>query len=279
MSIFTFTEKMERGTLSLNIPTDLAIQSLLNIHPDRNWPKPPVQNYSEYWLNARTLYRNILSSFTSDISILLSPGVLAELMVDEWKAICTTLNNRSQIRPYLYLCNYKALRTRYFKHTVFKGDTTPKQVDERKRMEASIKQFLLDLPKDECIIFDTDIKPDHHAGQVIIQTHLAVDLLSARFFEGMELLESYTGNIKNRSLWYTKYNNGKDLVMIPFTQYFLRVFGDKEFFSPKDGALRRDIIEIATKNKWGPLTTDGKVKMNLEQLKNPYFKAVLKDMM
>lgn len=279
MSIFTFTESMERGQYPVNIPTSLALESLMDIHPDHKWPRPPYLNYDEYWLNVRTLYRNICTSYSADMGAMLTPKLIAELMKDEWRNICHVIDAKSRMLPVLYACNYQSLSSRYKKHTIFKGDTTPRMMDERKRMERSIQQFLDDIEKDTCLLFNTDITPLSTTSKCIFQTHIAVDLLSHGKFDVMDLLESHTGNIKNRSLWYTKYYNGKDLSMIPFNHYFLRVFGDKEFFTPKDKALRKDIIEIAINYKWTSITSDGKVKMDLERLKNPFFKAVLKDMM
>lgn len=280
MSVFTFTEKMERGQFPVNIPTSLALESLMNIHPERTWDQAPHTNYEHFWLNLRTLYRNICSSYTSDINLLLTPGVIAELLQDEWEAVKSILASRTKIQPVLYLCNYKAIYTRYRQHSVFKKDLTQKQQDDRERMEKSISQFLKDVGPDYVQGFDTDIEPEHKgSGKYLFQTHIAFDLLSWRYFEDMDLLESHTGAIKNRSLWYTKYNNGKDLSMIPFTQYFLRVFGDREFFSPKDAELRKAIVDLANQYNWNSLTTDARVRLNLDQLKNPFFRAVLKDMM
>lgn len=279
MNTFKFTERMERGQYPVNIPTSLALESLMGIHPEVKHPIPPYQNYDHYWLSARTLYRNIVSSFPSDMQLQLVPGIIAELMVDEWETIKDVVSGSTRLDPTLYLCNYKALETRYKRHTVFKGDTTPKQVEERKRMKKAIQIFVEDVGEGYLKIFDTDIKPDSSSGRFIIQTHIAVDLLSKRHFDDLDLLESHTGAIKNQSLWYTKYNNGKDLSMLPFTQYFLRIFGDKEFFSPKDAALRKAIVELAQKYKWGPLTTDARIRQGLDQLSNPYFREVVKDMM
>lgn len=279
MNVFSFTEKMERGQYPINIPTSLALESLMGIHPERQWPKPPHLNYDEYWMNARTLYRNIVGSYTSDINILLMPGIIAELMHDEWEMIKKVITENSRLTPVLYLPNYRQIYNRYNKHSVFKSDQTQKQKDERKRMEKSISQFLHDVGEGYVKGFDTDIKPDRKDARYLIQTHIAFDLVSERYFDELDLLESHTGAIKNKSLWYTKYNNGKELSMIPFTQYFLRIFGDKEFFSPKDSALRKAIVEVAIADNWGPLTTDARVRMSLGKLQNPYFREVVKDMM
>ena len=279
MNVFRFTEKMERGQYPVNIATSLALESLMDIHPEVRHAVPPFQNYDEYWLNTRTLYRNVVGAFNADINILLMPEAIAELMQDEWEVIKKIIHEKTRMQPVLYLCNYKQLYTRYKQHTVFRSDTTPKQNAERRRMTQAIEQFLKDVGEDYVKMFDTDIKPENKQGRFIMQSHIAVDLLSKKHFDDLDLLESHTGAIKNQSLWYTKFANGKELSMIPFNHYFLRIFGDKEFFGPKDGALRKDIVEIATKYKWGPLTTDARVRMGLESLKNPYFRAVVKDMM
>lgn len=279
MNIFSFSERMERGQYPVNIPTSLALESLMGIHPERKWPKPPHLNYDEYWLNARTLYRNIVSSYPADVNTILTPAVIAELMDDEWNAIKNVLSIHSRLKPTLYLCNYKAIYARYKHHSIFKSDTTERMKEERKRMEKAIDLFLDEHGREYIEMFDTDIHPHHKDGRFIMQTHIAFDLISYRHFEDLDLLESHTGAIKNRSLWYTKYNNGKDLSMLPFTQYFLRIFGDKEFFSPKDSALRKAIVEVAQKYGWGPLTNDARVRMGIDKLSNPYFREVVKDMM
>lgn len=279
MNVFRFTERMERGQFAINIPTSLALESLMDVNPEVQHKSPPYQNYDEYWLNTRTLYRNIVGSFPADVNTLLMPDIIAELMHDEWEAIKKIIHDKTRMKPVLYLCNYKKLYTRYKQHTVFRSDTTVKQGEERLRMTKAIEQFLKDVGEDYVKMFDTDIEPENKQGRFIIQTHLAVDLLSKRHFDDLDLLESHTGAIKNQSLWYTKFNNGKELSMIPFNHYFLRIFGDKEFFGPKDIALRKEIIDIATKFKWGPLTTDARVRMGLDSMKNPYFRAVVKDMM
>jgi hypothetical protein len=90
------------------------------------------------------------------------------------------------------------------------------------------------------------------------------------------LLESHTGKIKPRGQWYTKYLNGKDLVQIPFNEGFLQVFGDSETFRPMDIRFRRAILEIAERYKWTAVSTLEKLNYGIDQLKNPYYKEVLR---
>lgn len=280
MNLFDITERMTRGQLPVNIPTSLALESLIGIHPEREWKKSPYLNFTEFWMNVRTLYRNVCSSYTADMNRILTPPTICEIMFDEWNEISRIVREQCKLQPVLYACNYKAIGHKYTKHTVFRGDKeTDVMKAERKRMEKSIQLFLDKVGEDGCKLFDLNITPDDSNSKCLIVTHLAVDLLSYRNFDSMELLESHTGNIKNRSLWYTKYNNGKELTMIPFTQYFLRIFGDKEFFAPLDKALRRELVDLAVSERWNSLTLDSKVRMSLDRLKNPYFKAVVKDMM
>lgn len=63
--------------------------------------------------------------------------------------------------------------------------------------------------------------------------------------------------------WYTKYNNIKD-IMLPFSKYLLYVFGDTSGdIKPLGIKERRDILEIAKLKSWSPITTDEKVKFDI----------------
>ena len=93
------------------------------------------------------------------------------------------------------------------------------------------------------------------------------------------MLESYTGQIKERSKWYTKYYQGKDLFRIPFREDLLQVFGDAELFKPFPKANRDELVEIAEKRSWTSVTTRDKIKNDIDLIKDPFFKKVLKEIL
>lgn len=273
------TESMERGQLTMNIATSLAIESLLNIHPERSWPKAPYLEYDQIWVNAKTLLRNILSSFPKEIDPYLVPGYLAELMHDEWDNIRHTLSETTKLEPVLYVSNYADIERRYRSDiTPIRRDSTEKQKAAKERNDKALAIAMKTWTSDDIKIFTTDVTGDLGIRAIML-THIPYDLIHYRTFGELDLLESHTGMVKNRSLWYTKFLNGKDLAVIPFTIYFLRIFGDKEMFSPMDIKLRRALVELGTKYNWTALTTDSRVRMCVSFMKNPYFEALIRDLM
>jgi len=273
----TIIEKMERGQFAVNIPTSLALESLIGIHPERTWDSPPHLKYDQIWVNLKTLVRNIMSSFPKDVVDSVRPNFLTELIQDEWNAVKGVIYDHTKLEPVLYMSNYADLERRYNKqHALVRRDNTEKQKEMTDRTNKAIASALKEWTKDDIRIFKTDVEGDKDRN-AIMMTHLPYDLVHHNTFGDLDLLESHTGMIKNRSLWYTKFLGGKDLAMIPFTLYFLRIFGDKEMFAPMDIKLRKELIELGTKFKWNALTTDSRVRTNIEYLQNPYYKAILRD--
>jgi hypothetical protein len=139
-------------------------------------------------------------------------------------------------------------------------------------------EALLHLTGDMIQLFKLKIEPKHYPSAMML-THYAYDLVNYRDFNKLVLLESHTGAIKERAQWYSKYYNGRELAMIPFREDFLQVFGDNEHFRPMDIRLRKDLIEIAIQYKWSSISTTDKILYGINQMKNPYYKEILKDIL
>ena len=83
--------------------------------------------------------------------------------------------------------------------------------------------------------------------------------------------------VKKREQWYTKYNDGKELAMIPFREDLIQFFGDKESIVPYLKKTRTAIIEIADKYNWTQATTLDKINYSINQSKDDYLKSVWRD--
>ena len=101
-------------------------------------------------------------------------------------------------------------------------------------------------------------------------THQAHDLLSYSKFKRLDLLESHTGKLKKKNLWYTKYNNGSELGMMPFDRVLIQIFGDSDLFHPMTLQLRNEIIALAKAKHWTFATTKDKINADIRTLKNQY---------
>ena len=125
--------------------------------------------------------------------------------------------------------------------------------------------------------FSSVLKPKTRVS-AIIMTHMAYDLLSYSNFTKLDLLESHTGVLKPKHMWYTKYQSGKELTMMPFYKPLLKIFGDSQTYKPMDIRLRRSIIELAIEKHWTPVTTIAKVKSDLMDLKQAYYQEVVRSL-
>jgi hypothetical protein len=130
--------------------------------------------------------------------------------------------------------------------------------------------------KDKAKFFLLKIR-DYNESRTLMLTHYAIDLLAPNF-KSFDLLESHTGAIKSKHLWYTKYYNGKDYPQLPFREDLLQVFGDNETFRPMAPSIRKQIIEIAKQYNWSPVSTSEKVEYGLNQIKDPYLRDVLRSL-
>jgi len=274
-----YSEKMTMGKFPINIATSLAMESLVNIHDEEKHKYPPIKDYNEYWFNLNTLYRNTLGSFSGDIKLALDEVILAGLIDEEVKQINIAL------KPYkitfvLYLCEYKKqldINNKINRGVKFRRPNTPKQMDEWDLMYKTINLFKKNY--DYVNVFEDELRPNSNHSKTIMQTHQVIDLLSYKNYEVLDLIESHTGKIKTRYNWHTKFIEGKDLFMIPFTSYFLRIFGDKETFMPMDRQIRKSIIDLARKCNWTVTTTYDKIRHDLSKLEDVYVRNLVRELM
>lgn len=273
------------GQYPLSIATSLAIESAFGVHPEIKVTKPPIQDYDELWINARTLFRNLIGSITSEGIRTVTSQELKSAIFDEMQMIDSLVSEQTggRVKVIHYISNYADIESNY-PHATIRRDNTPKQKEYSQLLEKVFTALLKEVPPGYVRTFKLKLVPDASkpmdvarmkAIKALILTHYAFDLLSYKNFGSLTLLESHTGAIKDRSQWYTKYYQGKELSMIPFREDLIQVFGDNETFRTHDPKLRRDIVEIAKKYKWSSVTTYDKIRYGIDSMKNPYAQAVM----
>ncbi len=267
------------GQYPLSIATSLALEGLGGIYEDRPESPPPILHYEQIWVNVRTLFRNFMGALEKSMAEMMDSVEAAEAISEEMERIediVKDMNPRCHVR--FYVSDYKGLENRYPKASI-RMDTTPRQkvfrVVQNDCLHALIGKHKEDV---NFFVFQRKLErqPDSEVVAVIL-THFAYDLLSAKLFKRLDLIESHTGVIKPRALWYTKFYQGKDLVMIPFREDMLQIFGDNETFHPMRSQLRKEIVDLATKYNWTQLTTTDRIRLTLELMKNHYAVDVLRE--
>jgi len=266
------------GQYQLSIATSLAIESLMGIHPEIKVSKPPINEFKELWVNVKTLFRNLMGSMHKDSAAQADRAELVEALWYECETIRAIIKEGTT-RPtnvVFYVSDYKGMESKY-KHAVLRRDNTDKAKDYTQTQNKVIERLLKEHPEN-FLTFDLKLKATQKVNTVIL-THYPYDLFSRKEFLNLVLLESHTGALKTPDMWYTKYYEGKDIPFIPFREDLIQIFGDKEHFRPMDIKIKREVIELAQEKRWSAVTTTEKIKSNINDMKNPMSKAIIKDLL
>lgn len=267
----------------LSIGTALALESIA-VGPQPVYDEAraipggvDLKHYDEVWINILTLFRNLTGS--------VERSVLPTIQVEDWASVLEEEVEMIRdifrtwdagLKVVFYTSNYD-IKNKY-KQARFRMDNTELQMKLTKLIGQVVSKYYENKKVSDTLKHFTGvISPDKRVRALII-THYAYDLLSFKDFKSLELLESHTGVLKTRALWYSKFSDHKDSVRIPFTELFLQVFGDSTIFHPHDKKLRQDILGIAEKYNWSFATTTDRINLGLSMLANPFYKAILKEM-
>ncbi len=269
---FSEITNREVGLLQLSIASSLAIESFCGLTPPKG--ETVAYNVSEQfdtlWINLRTLFRNYLGAIndgrrphhTAVAKDLIEEIFLITQIVAEYSG------NRCSVM--CYFSNYSDVERKH-QGAVVRAMSTEKQKEIHTFALRVFSELFKRIKKHNIPFMGiNDLITKWGFVNNAILTHYAYDLLAHSVTFRLTLLESHTGALKSKALWHTKYLDGKNLPMIPFTRQFLQIFGDKETFRPFDPKVRKDIIEIATKYKWNSNTSKSMIHYGLGSMKNKY---------
>lgn len=277
------------GGFPLSIGTSLSFESLFEprqpvYDPEREIPnKVDISRYQELWINVETLYRNIAGALDKSTYNVATPIDFKDLVEHEMDIIHSLLEveGGDVCRPVFYYSNYEDLSRLAQKNIATLR--TP-NTDSQRSYEKSLRETLDLVYKyrqgKDCVIVDDTFSPvNPKAKNALVITHYPYDLLSYPRFAKLDLLESHTGKLKSRNLWYTKYYPlpNEELNTLPFLKVLLVMFGDHVKIRPYFSKVRKQIFEISKRREWTPLTTVEKVQFYLDlDIMDPLLKMVLK---
>lgn len=262
------------GQYPLSIATSLALEGAMGIHPDHPSDKKELLDYSVLWVNLKTLFRNYYNAVDKESVHDVRPAEFSEAVWQEMDQLTRVVQSETagKMSVQYYVSDYANLETTYPK-ALIRGDTTGLQRAYSAAMVGSLAPLIRDhrdvIKSYRLKITDSVTQP------TLMLTHIAFDLL-AKGFTNMALLESHTGAIKKKHLWYTKYHNGRELSQIPFNEGFMMIFGDSEIFRPMAIGVRRAVLELATQYNWSQATTLAKIDYSLSTLKDHLLKDTLR---
>lgn len=271
----------------ISIGTSLALESI-DKGPNDPYDKERIipntvdtQKYSELWVNLFTLFRNIYQSVSTASRDGIDPVEYKDTLLQEIDIIkdFITRHTAGKLKCVFYASDYADLKSKH-PHARIRQDNTDKQKLYTDTMLKVVGGVFKHFTKEDKSIkhFKLKLEPDK-ATNVLLLTHYAYDLLSFKNFNTLDMLESHTGILKPKGLWYTKLTNGSSLVTIPFNQMTLQVFGDSQTFSPLNKEVRQQLIDISTRYEWNSLTSKDRVRLGIGSMKDAFTRAILLDML
>ena len=251
------------------IPVSIGTAFALEAINSSGVPAAPIAAIQEFWFNLRTLIRNILGAYPTDVRKAMTVEKLHNDLISEINIIDAYVQKHSngRCKAVFYACSYTSLK-RKFPNGQLKSTNTDAQKYAQGIENNTIKVTIPLLGNVNFRPFDVDIDGKHPSAFIL--THFAVDLLSSKYFDRLALVESHTGAIKGPNLWYTKLTNGSALPMIPFNRFTLQVFGDRGIcFTPLPSKLKDAVMQLASAYNWTAATTKDKIIFGIKSLNDP----------
>ncbi len=274
-----YTGELASRTISafpLSIGTSLAFESIFEgrmapYDPSRSIPEHiSIGDYTHMYINVVTLIRNFLGALPREVAVGVSPVVLANGISEEIEIINSILMNegRDVCKAVYYYSTYAPIHRLKNTHVEIRTAKTDKQKAAEHQLESTLKILF----KSGIVAEVTDLIPAEYAERILMLTHHAYDLLAYKSVSKLDLIESHTGKLKGRNLWYTKLHamGETDLSCIPFHKRMLMVFGDHTLFYPWPFKARQSVVDVAKKGKWTFATTDEKIRVDM----NAYMKDI-----
>lgn len=245
-------------------------------------PKVSLHGYNRVMFNLWTLARNLLASVPREERDKVLPQDAGEVLAEEaWEVVSAVEKaTAGAVKGLVYFPSYKGLEREYPKGRIRKN-TTDKQKASQAMLEGMCEvaaKILETNHKASFARYDVQLRPEGF-GTTMILTHFPSDLLSEHRMGKVTLLESHTGVVKPKNLWYTKLFNGKTMSNMPFNAMTLQVFGDDHHFHPWEPKIKNAILEMAQKNRWSWATTSSRIRLDVRSYPDALFAKALIDLL
>ncbi len=267
---------------------DLSVGTALAMESIRLGPRDPIdvnrippaqvkmERYDEMWVSVQCLLRNLVNAVDRVHYGSLRDEDVGSALRDEvdvlGEAIREVSRGKTQLVPYTR--GYREVPLKHPTALLRKGENgTPDQQWFHQRLVRGVEAYYRSGGKGKH--HDSD-GPSSPGAKVLVLTSHSYDLLQSRMTRNLELLESHTGLLKGKPLWYTKFNDPKGLERIPFNELTLQVFGDRNMFFMQKKFVRDAVREIAERSQWTALTTKDRVRLGFDLCDNAVVREILK---
>ena len=255
------------GDTGIHMSTSVPLETLLRLEL--------YKEFNFWYINIYTLIRNFLDCIEGDTDDKVKMfkkhqfDRFVKELSNDINVIAELLGDK--ITVYLYRPDYTKLS---------KNLDNFKQLDEF----TSIRYYLLKYQKQISESVETNIKfsvtdTNHRLpknNNVLITTHIPMDLLNFSNNHNVFLLESFTGVLKGRKEWNTKYHKlgKKDMSVFPFYEELYWILGDNMFIKPQPVKVREQLYKVALDKNWNSSTGKNKMLYDLHSKMPDLYKQI-----
>lgn len=231
------------SVVGCNIATGVVVEKLMT---------KKIKDKTIY-VNALTLYRNFISCFNGKadskikmLSDVKTHSILSKRFSNDTRMFVEGLMTIG-FDVIIYIPTYETLYKKVPGCRTI-DDTNGLVYHVRKTESIAINVLKTDF---KGVITEIDYKLPH-IKDLYIMTHIGVDLLNFTKRRDVKLIESHTGEIKNRNKWYTKYYkvSNKDMQVFPFNEFLYMILGDGYLIKSANIKSRKWMYEQAVRHKW-----------------------------
>lgn len=269
------------GYFPLSIGTSLAFEGILGLLEsevayDGYKRVNALVAYPLFLINIHTLIRNLIQSIPTEELIHVNESELFDHLQMEVQTIQSIVKEFSPLTELVfYTVRYEEVFKRIDSSRLRLARTDLQKLHE----SIHVKLFKAYQKEPSVVLKDLEKRGEINRNQkCVLLTHHVIDLILFDSHQEKVLLESHTGKVKGKSLWYTKYYNGKALPILPLNGFLLLIFGDSEDIHPMSKKVKEVLLDLARRFKWTHLTTMEKIRFNIDYLRDEAIKAALKNL-
>lgn len=219
------------------------------------------------YINGLTLYRNFTGCLEgtsydkiAEFKASRSLADIYQLFIDDTMVLLESLFSQN-IDTQIYIPNYSK---------ILKEWGNPVQASKLKGLRHEIvasEKGAMELLKKEFPVIVKEIKYTlPYSKDMYIMTHIGLDLLSFNYLQKVNLIESFTGEVKTFSKWYSKFSKlgNNDMSIMPFNSLIYRILGDGVIIKPDDIKTRKFVYEVAVESKWDSRKAIPNILLNIK---------------
>lgn len=270
----------------LSIGTALAMETLFKLQyapydPERKAPEAVNPNsYDTCYISLNTLFRNLMSAIDKTMMLSVTLEDYVSTLIEEMGVIEGLFQSEApNCLVKFYLAEHGDLHRGVKFGTYVALKLYEPKTENQKHYHDLEEKVMARIQKytDSIVVFKDAPRGTH--DKALIVTSQPYDLIDFRSFKELDLLESYTGLVKPRFKWNSKYHalTGKDMSHLPFNKKLLFVFGDGREIKSSPSSLRQHVYDISVEKNWTPATGMEKINLDIQvRTLDPAIVAVLR---